>query len=234
MRSSFGDPRLKSLIDKISEGFDARIYVQTWNVVQNGLSWRKLKPVDEIVDERKIIEYLGSDNIKNIRILDDSKIRHHGNISGNVGRTPCPVLAWKNMYYGKFVAARAVFDNEPPESVNIQIRFDILSNPFSPKESELMEFLDREYDLISSGDLGEERIRFLHMRCFLGVDNTYMATASDMYKYIYYMYYDMDRIIDFHKRTIHQEHIAFHERKSFFEWPMPRDPVDGPAAEIRA
>lgn len=228
IRSSFGDGRLKGLVDRISDAFDVGIYIQTWNIVQNGLSWRRLHAVEDVVTEERVVEYLGNDRIRDIKILDDSKIRHHGNTEGRIGRTPCPVLAWKNMYYGKFVASKSVLDKEDPKSVNIQMRFDILSNPFSPNESELMEYFTRERDFFE-GDDQEESIRFLRMRCFLGVDNVYMANAEDMHRFISYMYYDMDRILHFHRRTIHQEHIAFHERKSFKKWSMPGDLVDGPA-----
>ena len=45
-----------------------------------------------------------------------------------------------------------------------------------------------------------------------------MAKLIDIHIFILYMYYDMDRIIQVHKNTKNQEHIAFHERNSFFEF----------------
>ena len=234
VRSSFGDERLKGLVSGMLDRFDAKIYVQTWNVLQSNLSWRKVESIEEEVTEDRIRDYFGTESVKSIRILDDSKIVHHGNTTGNIGRTPCPVLAWKNMYYGKFVASKSVLEREGPDGVTLQMRFDILSNPFSPPEAELIEFVERDYELLEKRLVGDERLRFLRMRCFMGVDNTYMATAGDMHRFISYMYYDMDRILHFHRRTIHQEHIAFHERRSFFEWSVPGDPVHGPASDMWA
>jgi hypothetical protein len=230
VRSSFDDLRLRDLVGEMSKSFDLKIYVQTWSVFQNSLSWRNLEERSDGVTEGAVRDYLDGFGVEVVRIIDDSTIRHHGKTEGRIGRTPCPVIAWKNMYYGKFVASKCVVENEPSESVTMQMRFDILSNPFSPKSRELIEFLERDYELFKNGSLGEERMRFLRMRCFMGVDNLYMATAGDMHKFISYMYYDMDRILHFHRRTIHQEHIAFHERRSFHKWSMPGDPVDGPAA----
>jgi hypothetical protein len=230
VRSSFGDGVLRGLVGRISERFKASIYVQTWSVVQNGLSWRRLQENHESVTEGMVRDYMEGFDVRSVDVIDDSVIRHHGKTKGNIGRTPCPVLAWKNMYYGKLAALKCVLDGGTEESVTMQMRFDILSNPFSPSESEILDFLDRDYALFADGSLGDERMRFLRMHCFMGVDNIYMATAGDMHRFISYMYYDMDRILHFHRRTIHQEHIAFHERKSFRGWRMPGDPVDGPAA----
>ena len=230
IRSSFSDSRLRVLLDEISNSFDMGIYVQTWSIVQNGLSWRNLSVVEDMVTKEMVVDYLGGERIREMRILDDSKIKHHGNIEGRIGRTPCPVIAWKNMYYGKFVASRDVIGREDPRSATLQMRFDILSNPFSPKEAQIMDYIMRNRAFFDGDDDMEERIKFLWMRCFMGVDNLYMATAEDMHKFISYMYYDMDRILNFHRRTVHQEHIAFHERKSFKNWSMPGDPVGGPAS----
>lgn len=230
IRSSFEDEKLKSLVDEISKIFDLKVYVQTWSVFQNNLSWRKLEENREFVTEDKIKNYLEDLPIEVVNIIDDSKIKHHGNTKGRIGKTPCPVLAWKNMYYGKFIASKCVLKKEPADSVTLQIRFDILSNPFSPKKNDILNFLKIDYELFRNDSLGDDRLRFLRMRCFMGVDNIYMATANDMHKFISYMYYEMDRILHFHRRTVHQEHIAFHERKSFHRWQMPSYPVDGPAS----
>lgn len=225
VRSSFDDGRLRDLVRSISEIFDVGIYVQTWSVVQNSLSWRGLSDIPKEVDEGTVRDYMESDRIKCVKILDDSKIKHVGSVEGKIGRTPCPVLAWKNMYYGMVVASKAVFDAESPTSVTAQMRLDILSNPFSPPHAEVVSFLQRDYGVLAGGQQGDERMRFLRMRCFMGVDNIYMSTTEDMYRFVSYMYYDMDRIIHFHRKTIHQEHIAFHERKSFLRWDMSRNSV---------
>jgi hypothetical protein len=182
------------------------------------------------VDEEKIRSYMDGLDVRKVLVLDDSKIKHHGKTIGNIGRTNCPVLGWKNMYYGKFVASKCVLENEPENSITMQTRFDILSHYFSPTKEDIFSFVKRDYNFFEEEDFIEkERVRFINMRCCLGVDNIYMATTEDMHRFISYMYYDMDRILEFHKGTIHQEHIVFHERKSFYEWQMPSEPVDGPA-----
>jgi hypothetical protein len=223
IRSSFDDNALKSLVDALSSNFQVGLYIQSWNIFQSGLSWRSLEEVKKEVGYETIREYFANSmaNIKSIDIIDDSKIVHVGNTEGNIGRTPCPVLAWKNMYYGMLAASSKVVANESPLSITMQMRFDILSNPFRSSEMDIIDFANKQHEFIEKRLDPTERIRFLKMQCFLGVDNIYMAKTEDMHKFISYMYYDMDRILHVHRGTMHQEHIAFHERRSFFDWRCP-------------
>lgn len=225
VRSSFEDDGLRWLLSDISESFSARIYAHTWSFVQNSLSWRGLENICREVDAGMVLNYLSGFDVRSVAVDDDSAIPHVGNVEGNIGRTRCPVLGWKNMYWGKLAAMKVLTDVEPPDSTTLQMRFDVLSNPFSPKRQEVLDFVSREYDTIRSG-AGDERIRFLRMHCFVGVDNIYMARALDMLRFNSYMYYEMDRILHVHRGTIHQEHIAFHERKSWWGWRLPGEPVE--------
>lgn len=204
----------------MSSDFELNVYIQSWNIVQSGLSWRNVSEIQKEVKWELIKEYLEGVrlNIRHVDILDDSKIIHVGNTSGKIGMTPCPVLAWKNMYYGILVASSRVAANESPESTTMQMRFDILSNPFSPSKKTIIDFANSQCEFINQRLDPSERIRFLKMECFLGMDNIYMAKTEDLIKFVSYMYYDMDRILHVHRGTIHQEHIAFHERRSFFDW----------------
>lgn len=218
IRNSFNDDKLIALVRHFAENYDLTIFLHTWNVVQNRLSWRHMEDISNEVNEDVVKSYFKEFEplIKTLIIDDDKKIKLHGNTEGKIGRTPCPVLAWKNMYYGKLRLINAASELVGPDEVAVQTRFDLMSNNFSPDMREITEFLKNHYDPISKGDQ-EERIRFLRMHCFLGMDNIYMASVSNMHKFIKYMYFDMDRILRVHESTFHQEHISFHERKWAFE-----------------
>lgn len=218
IRNSFDDERLKNLIRLFSEKFEVQIFIHTWNVVQNGISWRNIESVDLEVTEGMIANYFGefSGLIRDVLIDDDSKIQLHGNIHGKIGNTPCPVIAWKNMYYGKMRLIDRVFEKVGGGETAIQTRFDLMSHRFSPSMEDVSNFIEEHYLPVASGDL-EERIRFIGMRPCYGVDNLYMASVDNMRKFIRYMYFDMDRILELHRGTFHQEHISFHERKAPFE-----------------
>lgn len=217
VRGAFQDQSLLKMARYISSKYDLSIFIHTWNILQNDVSWRRLTEIKKEINESIINDYFSPMKklIKIILIDDDSKIQLHGNTEGNIGRTPCPVRAWKNMYYGKvrlLDAASTVLDKD---AIAIQTRFDLFNHQFSPSLESVVDFISKNYgELIQKEN--NERIRFLEMRPFLGVDNIYMAKISDMSKFVRYMYFDMDRILKFHEGTFYQEHISFHERLSPF------------------
>lgn len=217
VRGAFGDDNLLKMARGLSKKYDLSIFVHTWNIVQNNISWRQVEHINKEVKEEDIKDYFGEvgDLIKLVLVDDDSKIQVHGNTEGNIGRTPCPVRAWKNMYYGKVRLLDSVSYQVEKEEIAIQTRFDLFAHQFSPLLNVVENFIDREYKELLSED-NKERIRFLEMRPFIGVDNIYMAKVCDMSKFVRYMYFDMDRILHFHRGTYYQEHISFHERLSPF------------------
>lgn len=225
VRSSFDDDGLRRLTREIQESFDLKVYVQTWNIVQNSLSWRSIPYIHSPVDEELVRKYLKGIRVEEVIVLDDLRISHVGETRGKVGRTLCPVLGWKNMYYGMLSAARRVLEREGPGGITAQMRLDVLCNSFVRPKGEIIDFMSRDWDVIESGSQPGERMRFLRMECFLGVDNISMARTEDMHRFTSYMYHDMDRILRVHRDTINQEHIAFHERRAFLDWDPPREPV---------
>lgn len=226
VRSSLNDRILHGLVSKISDLFDTKLYVHTWDIVQNSLSWRGLIEVTNQVSHEDIKEYFSGMDVNWIKVESDKNLKHVGKTEGFIGFTRCPVLGWKNMYWGIHSGVEAVYRQEPADSVTVQMRMDVLSNPYSPSENEVLEFLVRDHEVATKGDMWE-RIRFLRMHCFMGVDNIYMARTVDLMRFVSYIYNDMDRILEVHRGTINQEHIAFHERQSFFNWVMPGESVDG-------
>lgn len=225
VRDSLSNSRLKDFLGMVSDSFRLSVFAHTWDVQQNSLSWRDVQEIPNQIDEEAVRSYLDGFDVISVEIGRDGFVNHPGSIEGTIGRTRCPILGWKNMYYGKVRVCSLVSAWTPPESVTMQMRFDLLSNPFKPKENELLNFAKREFESLSV-DPGSERIRFLRMHCFLGIDNVYIARIGEMSRFVSYMYYDMDRILVVHKNTIHQEHIAFHERMSFLNYEAPSQSVD--------
>lgn len=217
VRQSMSDRKLKDFLDTISESFQTNVFAHAWDVVQNSLSWRNVEEISDVVTEEMVSDYLSGLRLIGLKVESDKNLTHPGSILGCVGRTRCPVLGWKNMYRGKVEVCSMIEKSEPPESVTLQMRFDIFSNPYSPRANDVVRFVKRDYEHLRL-ELDKERIRFLHMHCFVGIDNMYMARNSDMLKFVSYMYYDMDRILVDHNQMHHQEHIAFHERMSWLNW----------------
>lgn len=216
IRNSFKDKKLFEFLKEISLNFELHIYVQTWSIIQSQLSWRRLKRIEVATSDVYIKKYLESFNVKKTLILDDSKILHKGRVEGFIGKTKCPILGWKNMWYGKIKGAEIALEDSNKCDIALQFRFDILSNPFSKEKNLLIDFINREYEFLTLKMNPEERIRFLWMRKFMGVDNIYMARLEDIKNFPKYIYDNMDDLCEKYKNTRHQEFIGFNERKSFF------------------
>lgn len=217
IRNSFKDKKLFEFLKELSSNFELNIFVQTWNIIQSQLSWRKLKRIEIIVSDIYIKEYLNQLDIKKILILDDSDILHKGRVEGLIGKTKCPILGWKNMWYGKIKGAEIALEDSNKSDITLQFRFDVFSNPYSKGKDLLIDFVEKEYEFLTKKMNPEERIRFLWMRKFVGVDNIYMARLEDINNFPKYIYENMDDLCEKYKDIKHQEFIAFDERKSFFE-----------------
>lgn len=97
VRNSFENDDLYNFIKKISLIETIDIYIHTWNVYYNILSWRKIKDDNRIIYEEKILSYFRDlkDNIKHIIIDDDFKIELVGKKEGYVGNGKTPLIGWK-------------------------------------------------------------------------------------------------------------------------------------------
>lgn len=210
IRNGFENDNFYNLIKNISNTFDTKIYVHTWNIFQNSLSWRHLVHDPNQVNKKVLQDYFRDLNplIKNIIIDDDTKINHPGTTEGVIGRTRCPVLGYKNMFYGMLKLSKNVFDNEPKEEIVVQTRFDVLTNSFGIHTDRILEFLKNPPN-------NNDRIKFISEVPFNGIDNIYMSTVENMYRFLQRMYFNLDGINEKHRETRHQEHLSFFERNIF-------------------
>jgi hypothetical protein len=210
VRNSFNNDAFYLLIKQVTQDFETDIYIHTWNVVQSSLSWRGMHNDNTEVNEEFLKNYFKDlwPNVKHVIIEDDTKINLHGNTEGNVGLTPCPVRAYKNMFYGKRKLAEYVYNNVPHQEIAVQTRFDILTNSFSTRPEAIINFLHNPPQT-------DDRVKFISLDPILGIENIYMSTVENMYKFINYFYINFDEIYKKHNQTRHQEHPVFFERNSF-------------------
>jgi hypothetical protein len=108
---------------------DLKIYIHTWNVYSNNISWRRVHENNTPVTKETIYHYFGNLDhlIKHIIIEDDSKIKLIGNVHGTICSSKMPVRGWKNYWYGKHKIIQYVQQTNSRDVV-INTRFDILSN----------------------------------------------------------------------------------------------------------
>jgi hypothetical protein len=216
IRNAFLNQDLKILINDMCSQFDIRIFIHSWNIVQSSLSYRPMNSDHSAVDESTIRNYFGeyiSSKIKHIMIDDDKDIELLGSVDGFVGNTKCPVKGFKNMLYGKMKIAEYIYNNVSPDEKVVQFRFDILSSPFPLKSYQILDFISQNTTVDSYTD--NERIRFISKVPLMGIDNIFMASVNDMFKFLQKFYSHFDEINNTYRNLTNQEFMCFYERNNF-------------------
>lgn len=203
IRNAFGDRGLYDLVRRASEVTDLKIFAHTWNVMQTGLSWRRVPEDRSEVKDVTVLDYFSdlSPLFKHIIVEDDRDVPLKGRTEGSVGHTPCPIRAYKYMFHGMSRISEYVYLNSEPEEVTVQTRFDVLSNWRRFNSQEILEFIVRK---------PAKRIQFmmeeLYNESTVGIDNIYMASAKDMHEFIRHMRDNLDEIDERHRSARHMGH----------------------------
>jgi hypothetical protein len=227
IRNSFETVCLYELIKYLSNNYNIEIYIHTWNIVQNSISWREIKekkiPVtnEMIYDYFKDLKYL----IKHIIIDNDTNLKLFGNTKGHVYKAPC--LGWKNMWYGKFRIIQHLFQNyhlfklkSPIDQLVVNLRFDIFSNSQLFQVINIFKFINNiAYYTSLYNKLLKKNIFIKNVPNCYGIDNIYIGNINTMYKLIGHFHFNLDKIMLRHKnnRKIKvQEALVFLENKRLF------------------
>ena len=216
IRNAFLSQDLKNLMNDIASQFDISIFVHSWNIVQNNLSYRNMDNNYSIVNENTINDYFGeylTSKIKHIIIEDDKNIKLLGSLNGFVGSTKCPVKGFKNMLYGKEKIANYVYNNVDHDEKVVQFRFDILSNPFPLRHHQVIDFLNT--NTLCTTRYENEKMRFISDRPIMGIDNIFISSVSYMFKFLHGFYSHFDEINNKYRNVGNQEYMCFYERNNF-------------------
>lgn len=207
IRDSFDNNNLYNLVADISDIVDdLEIYIQTWSVVQSGISWREMEQDDAVVDEYLIQNYFRRLNIKNIIILDDSQIELIGNTSGFVSNTKMPIRGWKNMIYGMYQGIKNIKENhKTKDNVVLNMRFDVLRNSFGFTEKQILDFVEANCEMAPKTNV------FMINKPFPGCDNAFIGTINTTYGLIERLYSKLDEVLKNYPDIFHQEYIVFYE-----------------------
>ena len=131
IRDSFKTKELYNLTKKLYNVFpNLKIFIHTWNIFANNISWREISYNSQPVNETIIHGYF--DDLKHlihhVIIDDDSKIQLIGNLCGNIGNGPMPIVGWKNYWYGKHKIIDFMINNTDIDETEMVVncRFDII------------------------------------------------------------------------------------------------------------
>lgn len=222
IRNSFKTKDLYNLIIKIYNIFpNLKIFIHTWNIFSNNISWRHIDVNSQIVNDEIIYEYFDELKhlIKHIIIDDDTKIQLIGNLCGKINNGQMPIIGWKNYWYGKYkiidflynthnnennVNENNVNDDNNQNEMIINFRFDLLDNSNSFDETTIINFIknNTEIKFIKNIFLFNDEHHY-------GIDNIYIGNINTMYKLIHSFYYELDDIISKNNDIKNQEKLVY-------------------------
>jgi hypothetical protein len=218
IRNSFENDNLYNLIKYLSENNQIEIYIHTWNIQQSNISWRSLDIIEHQITNEYIYKYFKdlSPLIKDIIIDDDTKIKIMGKTDGKVLISPCPLIGWKNYWYGKFqiinYLKNIILNNDIPI---ICMRFDIFNIPNNNNLSieQIVQFIN------SNTNTNFIKNIFLTNYIRTGIDNIYMGNIYTMYKLINHFNTNLDQILlkEEYIKIYNQEIIVPMENNNLFE-----------------
>jgi hypothetical protein len=215
IRNSSKSKQLYEFVEVIHELFpEVQIFIHTWNIFANNISWRSINQNNTIVSKDIIYDYFSEVKhlIDNIIIDDDKNIKIIGNIEGNINKSNSPLIGWKNYWYGKYTMIKHIYDkNINEDEMIINLRFDILNNSNNFDTCHIINFIKNNI-----GKSFTKNIFIKDIECF-GIDNIYIGNINTMYKLANFFYYYLDDILDKNNDTIHQEFLVYRINNSLFD-----------------
>jgi hypothetical protein len=215
IRSSFKTNELYNLIENIYDLFpDLKIFIHTWNVFSNNISWRNIDFDNDNVNEEIIYNYFGKlkNCIKHIIIDDDATIQLIGNLNGNINNGPMPIIGWKNYWYGKYKIIEYLYNtNINDDEMIVNLRFDVLNNSNNFNKDLIIDFIKNNCEIKFKKNI------FLINHESNGIDNIYIGNIYTMQKLIKYFFYELDDILSKNNDTIHQERLVYRINSTIFD-----------------
>ena len=215
VRNSFENDNLYNLVKSIYDiENNVKIYIHTWNIFANNISWRYLEENTCIISEDFIYDYFKNLRhlIKDLIIDDDTNIELVGKLNGNIGTSNMPLLGWKNYWYGKYKIVKHIYEKGTNlDDVVVNFRFDILENSNSQLFSDIINFVQNNKEKNNI-----KKNIFLNDYEFNGLDNIYIGNMYTMYKLTHLFHYFVDDFLAQDNFIYHQEYLVFRINEQLF------------------
>jgi hypothetical protein len=143
IRNSFNTNELYNLLKYLSENYTINIYIHTWSIKQNNISWRYIENDFTEINIEYIKIYFRdlTKFIKKIIINDDNKIKLYGNLTGKILLTKTNILGWKRYIYGQYKIINYLHNKiKNKNNFLLNIRFDLFTNSFIFPYNEIIDF----------------------------------------------------------------------------------------------
>lgn len=211
-RGAFGNRLFSDYARGLGErlgGCDVSAFVHTWSESEAKQSHRPLRRAGvRPVSEADVRAYLG-DVVEWVGVDDDREIELVGSTSGSIGGIAA--RPWKNMWYGKRRAARAMEESGAEFDLAVCVRVDNFLN----MESRRYAMIDAEsMDRVVRGALACDdpgKIHFVRDGTCPGIDNFYAGRPRAIVDLINRFHYEMDAVRARYPHVHHQEYMVYYE-----------------------
>ena len=227
IRESFNTKDLYNFVKDLYIMFpDLNVYIHTWNIFANNISWRNIEINNNIVESSTIFNYFDDLKIliKKIIIDDDTKIKLIGNLNGLVALSKMPLKGWKNYWYGKYSIINYIYNTDIDKNeFVINTRFDLFCNSNNFNNIQIINFIkNNNKNLFIKNN-------FLIDKYKDGIDNIYIGNINTMYTLIHKFYYDLDNILTIYNKIKNQEYLVFQLNNNLItnkiEFPLNDNPI---------
>jgi hypothetical protein len=223
IRDSFEDDDLYNFVKNIASITPLEIYISTWSVYANNLSWRQVKEDNRQVTRDNIYAYFRDvrNNIRHITIEHDEQSVLVGRSYGYLGGGKMPILGWKYMWYGNYNIIEHINKSQSPEEIVINTRLDILKNSnasiYTPER--LYGFINYCVDFFCNKKNVVNKNVFMFGHEWAGIDNIFIGNVRTMHKLISHFHFNLDVIEKEHedgKFMCPHELLVFRENEKLF------------------
>ena len=214
VRNSFETNQLYNFIEELHNVYpDLKIFIHTWNIFANNVSWRNIDVNSAQVNEERINNYFGklSNCIKHIIIDNDKDIKLIGNLVGTINNGPMPIIGWKNYWYGKYKIIDYIYNQQKyDEETVVNLRFDLFSNSNNFDKNLIIDFIKK------NNEIKFTKNQFLFDYEANGIDNIYIGNINTMYKLTNKFFYELDDILCKNNNTRNQERLVYRINEQIF------------------
>ena len=214
VRNSFETNQLYNFIEEVHNIYpDLKIFIHTWNIFANNISWRNIDVNSAQVNEERINNYFGklSNCIKHIIIDNDKDIKLIGNLVGTINNGPMPIIGWKNYWYGKYKIIDYIYNQQKyDEETVVNLRFDLFSNSNNFDKNLIIDFIKK------NNEINFTKNQFLFDYEANGIDNIYIGNINTMYKLTNKFFYELDDILCKNNNTRNQERLVYRINEQIF------------------
>lgn len=216
IRDSFDNDDLYNLILDISQKYNIKIYIHTWNKKANNISWREYPINNDIVDVPLVTNYFKdlSKYICSLTIDDDKDILVNGVKEGFLFSSSMKILGWKYMWYGMKRVMDIIYDNEKDDKLILNTRFDVLGNSQKISHRVLIDWLNKSIDQCNEKLIKNKLYKKYKL---LGIDNQIIGDRTTMKKLVDH-FNELDKIIALneYKNLKSHEHVVYYENDEIF------------------